>query len=86
MKIEVKQSRREILKTAGLAAAAVGLSGTSAFAISNRRVRIPQWNGFNLLDFFSPDPANPWPATEEEYLKWMQDWGFDFVRIPMAYP
>ena len=86
MKIEIKQSRREFLKTTGLAAAGLSLAGTSVFAKSRKRVSIPQWNGFNLLDFFSPDPANPRPATREEYFQWMQDWGFDFVRIPMAYP
>jgi len=47
---------------------------------------LPRWKGFNLLDFFSPDPANARDATSEEYFKWMADWGFNFVRIPMAYP
>ncbi|MDI6401525.1 cellulase family glycosylhydrolase [Balneolaceae bacterium ANBcel3] len=46
----------------------------------------PRWKGFNLLDFFLPSPDDPRPATKEEYFKWMSDWGFDFVRIPMAYP
>ena len=48
--------------------------------------KLPKWKGFNLLDFFSPDPSNARPTTKEEYLLWMSDWGFDFVRIPMAYP
>jgi aryl-phospho-beta-D-glucosidase BglC (GH1 family) len=48
--------------------------------------KLPKWKGFNLLDFFSPDPAKARQGTEEEYFKWMSDWGFDFVRIPMAYP
>src|SRR6187455_1224708 len=47
---------------------------------------LPRWKGFNLLDFFSPDPANARDATSEDYFKWMADWGFNFVRIPMAYP
>jgi endoglucanase len=47
---------------------------------------LPRWKGFNLLDFFSPDPATAREATSEEYFKWMADWGFNFVRIPMAYP
>ena len=47
---------------------------------------IPRWKGFNLLDFFSSDPNNARPATQEMYFQWMADWGFDFVRIPMAYP
>ena len=47
---------------------------------------IPRWKGFNLLDFFSPDPNKARPATKEIFFQWMADWGFDFVRIPMAYP
>ncbi len=86
MKNRVEQSRREFLITTSMAAAGLGLVGTSVFAKSEIRVTIPQWNGFNLLDFFSPDPANPRPPTKEDYFLWMQDWGFDFVRIPMAYP
>ncbi len=47
---------------------------------------LPRWKGFNLLDFFSSDPKKARPATQEVYFQWMADWGFDFVRIPMAYP
>jgi len=46
---------------------------------------LPKWKGFNVLDFFSPRPGRGNPTTEED-LKWMRDWGFDFIRIPMAYP
>ena len=48
--------------------------------------KLPKWKGFNLLDFFSPDPASSRKKTDEENLKWMSDWGFDFIRLPMAYP
>lgn len=48
--------------------------------------KLPKWKGFNLLDFFSPDPKNSRPGTTEEHLQWMRDWGFDFVRLPIAYP
>ncbi|MBK1880406.1 glycoside hydrolase family 5 protein [Pelagicoccus mobilis] len=47
---------------------------------------LPQWRGFNFLDFFVPNPAHARVKTPEEHFKWMRDWGFDFVRIPMAYP
>ncbi len=49
---------------------------------------LPRWKGFNLLDYFSPSlPDNPEAnRTTEDDLKWMADWGFDFVRLPMAYP
>ncbi len=46
----------------------------------------PRWRGFNLTHFNSPDPLRSPPATSDEELKWMVDWGFDFVRLPMAYP
>ncbi len=63
------------------------MAGNNAFSTPAKpQNKLPQWKGFNLLDFFSPDPAKPRPATEEEQLKWMSDWGFDYVRIPMAYP
>jgi endoglucanase len=81
-------TRREFIKKSGLVAAGVSLAGTSLLgSCSGRPVNnLPRWRGFNLLDFFSPDPARPRPATKEDYFRWMRDWGFDFVRIPMAYP
>ncbi|MBN2613646.1 MAG: cellulase family glycosylhydrolase [Bacteroidales bacterium] len=49
---------------------------------------MPRYKGFNLLDFFSPfeNPNQKGNITTEEDLKWLAGWGFDFVRIPMAYP
>lgn len=81
-------SRRAFLKSTGIFTVGLGLTGTEAFAFKNNPLKnkLPRWRGFNLLDFFSPDPANPRKGTTEDHLKWMADWGFDFVRIPMAYP
>jgi aryl-phospho-beta-D-glucosidase BglC (GH1 family) len=66
------------------------MAGSSAFALphseTNSANPLPPWKGFNLLDFFSPDPRRTRGGTTEEDFKWMVDWGFDFVRIPMAYP
>ncbi len=76
--------RREFLSTATLAAG-ISLTAPSVFA-ARKKNSIPQWKGFNLLDFFSPNPAQSRRQTTEEEFKWMQDWGFDFVRLPMAYP
>ena len=79
--------RRDFIKSTGLATAAIGLTGTSLFATQKEATnKLPRWKGFNLLDFFSPNPLFSRKPTTEEYFKWMQDWGFDFVRIPMAYP
>lgn len=77
--------RRNFIKQSGLAAAALSLSGTKVFT-SAKQNPLPQWKGFNLLDFFSPDPEGQRIKTTDDHFRWMQDWGFDFVRIPMAYP
>lgn len=55
-------------------------------SITKSQNKLPQWKGFNLLDFFSPGDNRQGATNPEEYFKWMHDWGFDFVRIPMAYP
>lgn len=89
-------SRREFLHSTA-AGLGLGLAGATAFGatpngqLSTSNVRssanqLPRWRGFNLLDFFSPDPARPHPTTTEEHLRWIAGWGFDFVRLPLAYP
>jgi len=77
-------SRRKFLRNVGLATAAFSLQGTPVFSEPLKN-KLPQWRGFNLLDFFSPDITKGRKTTEEQ-LKWMRDWGFNFVRIPIAYP
>ena len=78
--------RRKFITTT--AAASAGLAfvksmvNAAPLAIKNK---LPKWKGFNFLDFFSPDPTHIRP-TPEDYFKWMHDWGFDFIRIPIAYP
>lgn len=85
-----KINRRTFIRNSTLAAAAVAVAGKNPVPGPAAPVRnpLPRWKGFNLLDFFSPSiPRNPSSnKTTEEDLKWMSDWGFDFVRIPMAYP
>ncbi len=49
---------------------------------------LPRWRGFNLLDYFTPAPPKEgrgYRTTDDDF-RWMVDWGFDFVRLPMAYP
>lgn len=90
MNTTFKSNRREFLKKAALVSGAVGMAGHNALAMPDRRIStsnpLPPWKGFNLLDFFSPDPNRVGRGSTEEDFKWMSDWGFDFVRIPMAYP
>lgn len=83
------KGRRDFIKKSSLATGALMMSGPATWGMDTPVTAtnpLPKWKGFNLLDFFSPDPANAREGTREEYLKWMADWGFDFVRIPMAYP
>jgi endoglucanase len=83
--------RREFIHSSTAAALGLGLAGGRLFAAepatgATTRNKLPRWRGFNLLDFFSPDPQRSRPGTTGDQLRWIADWGFDFVRLPMAYP
>jgi aryl-phospho-beta-D-glucosidase BglC (GH1 family) len=87
--------RRSFIKTAGLGTSLIGLYGSvSALGLSfpaTNKNKLPRWRGFNLLDFFTSKPLhlprqNSQAKTTEDDFKWMSDWGFDFVRIPVQYP
>lgn len=80
--------RRTFIKASALSAAALTIApmvtlGNITAPIQNK---LPRWKGFNLLDFFSPAEGSDFTNTTDDDFKWMADWGFDFVRIPMAYP
>ena len=86
-----KIDRRAFLKNTALTAAAVTLTGNAAFGSSKSapaKNMFPRWRGFNMLDYFTPSPGsnNDANRTTEDDFRWMADWGFDFVRLPMAYP
>jgi endoglucanase len=78
--------RRTFIKNTGVLAAGLGLSqqavSSSWLPTANP---LPKWKGFNMLDFFSPTPSATLETTEDHF-KWMRDWGFDFIRVPIAYP
>ncbi len=80
--------RRAFIKNTGFVAAGVGLSGTisaSNFPAVSKN-KLPRWRGFNLLDYFvATSKDGTFDSTEDDF-KWMAEWGFDFVRLPMAYP
>lgn len=87
--------RRSFVKTAGLGSTLIGFSGSvSAFGLASSDKKqniLPRWRGFNLLDFYTSKPLilprqNSRNRSNEEDFKWMSDWGFDFVRIPVQYP
>ena len=85
-----KINRRIFLRNTTMAAAALSLTSVTGFAKLSpiQKNPLPRWKGFNLLDFFSPQPPSNTGTgvTTEDDFRWMSDWGFDFVRIPMAYP
>jgi len=82
-------NRRVFLKTAGaaVAGAALGTVGQATAKTKPAQTAIPRWRGFNLLDFFQAFSRGEQSAgmVHEDDLKWIRDWGFDFVRIPMDY-
>lgn len=84
-------NRRNFVKTTSLAMAVVGMPTVLTAAEEKAKpaqTAVPRWRGFNLLDFFSPRPGpqRSGSDTSEDDFRWMSDWGFDFVRLPMAYP
>ncbi|MDQ8186595.1 cellulase family glycosylhydrolase [Pelagicoccus sp. SDUM812002] len=84
--------RRDFIRKSAVGLAAAGITSRAlASAETTMQTKplhqsLPKWKGFNFLDFFVPNPQEGRPKTAEESFKWMRDWGFDFVRIPMAYP
>src|SRR5437762_1785248 len=80
-------SRRDFIKSGIVSAATIKIAGATSlsFAEGSASNPLPRWKGFNLLDYFLPKPF-PGHRTTDDDLKWIADWGFDFVRLPMAYP
>ena len=86
-----KTDRRNFIRTTAVTAAAISLSGKTMLGnvlqVPAKNL-LPQWKGFNLLDYFSPSPGRNQEVsrTTDDDLRWMSDWGFNFVRLPIAYP
>lgn len=82
-----QMDRRVFIKNTSVLVAGASIGGTPVWSdeavVKNK---LPKWKGFNLTDFFTPNPRPDRRYTTEEQLKWMQDWGFDFIRLPIAYP
>lgn len=46
--------------------------------------KLPRWRGFNLLEkFVKRREGNP--AFRETDFQIIQEWGFDFARLPLSY-
>jgi aryl-phospho-beta-D-glucosidase BglC (GH1 family) len=83
-------NRRQFIKTALATTAAVDCLSPASLALAQNGTPsgnpLPRWRGFNLTDFNAPNPGSARGGTTEEDLNWIVDWGFNFVRLPMAYP
>ncbi len=83
--------RRQFLKTAALAGttallgerlAGIGLAQPGPATAAMLARHVPRWRGFNLLEKFNAGGAGPF---QESDFRWIHEWGFDFVRLPMDY-
>lgn len=84
-------NRREFLKATAVSASAMQIAGVPLTGLAQAKTSegnpLPRWRGFNLTDFNSPNPSSSARrGTTDDDLKWIVDWGFDFVRLPMSYP
>jgi len=90
-------NRRQFLTTSALAigaaswgtaasAASLGGGDTPASSDDLDARHIPRWRGFNLQGRFS-NPQEPYdgPAYQEFDFATMQEWGFNFARMPLSY-
>ena len=76
-----------LISTAGLALEGSRPVGRAQSGQNKEGNPLPRWRGFNLTDFNTPNPSSSSRrGTTDDDLKWMVDWGFDFIRLPMAYP
>lgn len=84
-------TRRAFLKVAGLGATGLTLRGAAPAREANAskpdQTAIPRWRGFNLLSFFQAFSRGERSdcTLREDDLRWIRDWGFDFIRLPMDY-
>ena len=46
---------------------------------------LPRWRGFNLLEKFDAPKSGPAPPFRESDFALMEEWGFNFARLPMSY-
>jgi len=83
-------SRRDFLKVAagsGIALTSTGqpaaAQAKSQLAVTQAANRLPKWRGFNLQYLYRVNRGLREP--QEDHFKWISDWGFDFVRMPMTY-
>ncbi|MGE3308605.1 MAG: glycoside hydrolase family 5 protein [Limisphaerales bacterium] len=82
----MKLNRRDFLRaaTGALALSPVTPRARAADLPEPTARKLPRWRGFNLLEKFSARRDGN-PPFEPNDFSFIQDWGFDFVRLPMSY-
>ncbi|MBI5382941.1 MAG: cellulase family glycosylhydrolase [Opitutae bacterium] len=85
-------SRRKFLKTAAVAGGVAWIGGMRAEPAAPPKLApaqtvLPRWRGFNLCNFYQAFDRGERGLGHvvEDDLRWMRDWGFNFVRLPMDY-
>ncbi|MGD8787039.1 MAG: cellulase family glycosylhydrolase, partial [Phycisphaerales bacterium] len=84
----MSKNRREFLKIVAAGAVSAALSKYTKGQEREEKSRtvaqtaLPRWRGFNLLEMFTMRSRGDF---REDDFRWMRDWGFDFVRLPMCY-
>ena len=81
-------NRREFLKTTGALAIAGAVAPSLSLAGAELPMptaqHLPRWRGFNLLEkFVKRREGNP-PYQESDFTL-LEEWGFNFVRLPCSY-
>ena len=77
--------RRDFLRSAALTGAGLlclPLAKSGQLMAKHRMPDSTRWRGFNLLNYFTA--GHPEPFDEREF-RWIADWGFNFVRLPLSY-
>jgi endoglucanase len=79
-------NRRTFLQQTVCAAAFVAGSSPTlrAASIEPTATKLPRWRGFNLLEKFVARKEGNAPFRESDFAL-MNEWGFDFARLPMSY-
>lgn len=81
-------TRRQFLATTAAASLAAALTTAHGLAADTKPVptakKLPRWRGFNLTQkFHARREGNP-PFPESDFAL-LEEWGFDFVRLPLSY-
>jgi endoglucanase len=81
-------NRREFLQTAGALALAAAAAPVSPLCAADKPAvtahHLPRWRGFNLLQKFVKRRGGNPPFPESDFAL-LNEWGFDFARLPLSY-